>query len=102
MCSMSGYWTFTATSRPSCSRARCTCASEADASGLGSKLENTASSGFASSLSTTPRITSKARGGTRSWARCKVRTYSGGNTSERVPTTWHTFKRSPRRRVAVR
>jgi len=47
-------------------------------------------------------MTANGRGGTRSCARASVRTYSGGNTSERVPTTWQTLSRSPRSVVAVR
>ena len=38
-----GYWTFTATSRPSCSRARCTCPIDAAAIGFGSHAAKTRS-----------------------------------------------------------
>ena len=41
MCSMSGYWTLTATTRPSTSRARCTCASDAAATAVGENSLNT-------------------------------------------------------------
>ena len=55
-----GYWTLTATSRPSCSRARYTCPIEAAAIGSSSNSANTSFSGSSSSSSITLRMSLKA------------------------------------------
>ena len=86
MSSMSGYWTFTATGSPPCRRARCTWASEAEASGSSSNSAKTAERGLPSSLSTAARITSNGFGGTASWHCFRTWMKGGGNTSERVAT----------------
>ena len=96
MSSMSGYWTFTATSRPSCSLAACTWASEAAAMGCSSNSEKTASRGFPSSRSTTARTTSKGWKGTASWHCFSFSMNSGGNMSARVATAWHILIITPR------
>ena len=99
---MPAYCTFTATSRPSCVRARCTCASDADASGARSKLANASSGPVPSSLRTCADTSSYERGGTASCSRLRTATSSGGATSARLLRNWHDLIRSPRIRTASR
>ena len=69
---MPGYWTLTATARPSRVTARCTCPIEAAAIGRGSQRANARSGGTPSSSSTTAAASCGLIGGTLSWRRARV------------------------------
>ena len=86
--SIPGRRTLTATSRPSRSTAKCTCAIEALATGTGSKLANTASIGSPNARSTIARATGAGNGGTRSCSLASSSAMSGGSRSRRVDSTW--------------
>ena len=86
---MPGRSTLTATSRPSCSVAKCTCAIEALATGSASKLANTASIGRPNARSI--ELASPARPGTAARGPAASRSssaMSGGSRSRRVDSTW--------------
>ncbi len=67
-----GYWIFTATARPSCSTARCTCPMEAAAEASWSKLSNSSSGGSSHSERSTRSTFFQGIGGAevRSEASC--------------------------------
>src|SRR5690242_6804134 len=69
---MPGYWTLTATARPSSVTARCTWPIEAAAIGRGSQRANARSGGAPSSSSTTAAASCGLIGGTLSWRRARV------------------------------
>ncbi len=80
-----GYWTFTATRRPSGSTARWTCPIEAAAAASSSKSSNSSSTGSSHSSSSTPRTFFHGIGGaversvaSLSWYSSR---YSGGRNS---------------------
>ena len=76
-----GRCTFTTTARPSRSSARCTCPSEAEASGRWSSDRNAFEMRAPTSRSTTSSTTSKPNGSTSSWRRvsaCEVRSAGAG------------------------
>jgi hypothetical protein len=77
----------TATSRPSRSTAKCTCAIDALATGIASKLAKTASIGRPNATSTIARATGAGNGGTRSWSLASSSAMSGGSRSRRVDST---------------
>ena len=81
---MPGRNTFTATSVPSCRRARCTCATEAEAIGVRSKAAKWVVSGTPNARSTMVAASSPANGGTWSWSFASSRAISSGNRSGRV------------------
>jgi hypothetical protein len=96
-----GYWVLTATSRPSASRARCTCEIEAAARGVASNSEKTSATGRPSSLVTAPSMTEAARGGTRSCSEARLSTKGVGRRSGRVEANWPALIRVPPSAPAV-
>jgi hypothetical protein len=78
---MPGYWTLTATARPSWVIARCTCPMEAAAIGSGSQVANARSGGEPSSSVTTCAASSALIGGTLSCSRLSVRRAAGDRPS---------------------
>ena len=76
-----GYCTFTATARPSCVIARCTCPIDAAAMGSGSQRAKACSGGRPSSASTTCAASSALIGGTLSCSRLSVRRTLGDRPS---------------------
>src|SRR5688572_28953013 len=81
---MPGRWIFTATTRPSCNRARCTCASEAEPSGTVSKLANRDSTVSPSALSSCALISGQGVCVTWLCMRVSAVRYAGGTRSGRV------------------
>ena len=90
-----GYCTFTATTRPSANRARCTWPIEAAATGIGSHSANTTSGASPSSARTTDAARLGAMGGASacSWARAAWA--SGGRASPRNDSIWPSFMTAP-------
>ena len=90
--SMPGRSTFTATSRsrPFLSRtvAKCTCAMEALATGVRSKLVKISSSGLRKARSIVATATSPGNGGTWSCSSASSSATSSGSRSRRVDSTW--------------
>ncbi len=78
---MPGYWTLTATARPSCVIARCTCPIEAAAMGSGSQVAKACSGGTPSSSLTTCAASAGLIGGTLSWSRLRVLRAAGDRPS---------------------
>mmetsp|Transcript_59461 Transcript_59461/g.140704 ORF Transcript_59461/g.140704 Transcript_59461/m.140704 type:complete len:223 (+) Transcript_59461:730-1398(+) len=85
--SMPGRSTLTATSRPSLSVAKCTCAMLALATGSASKLANSCSSGRPNARSIISRDCSAGNGGTRSCSKASSSATSSGSRSRRVDST---------------
>ena len=79
---MSGRRTFTATSSPVTSRARWTCAMEAEATGSGSNRAKNCSRGPPSSDSAARSATPASSGGTSSCSRANSRTNSWPSRSD--------------------
>jgi len=77
-----------ATSVPSGSSAKCTCATDADATGVRSNLRKTSSTGLPYWASSTPSAWSDGKGGTRSWSRASSLAMSGASRSRRVDSIW--------------
>ncbi len=101
--STAGRSTFTATSRPSFSVARCTWAIEALATGTRSRLANISLSGRPRLRSISAKAASESNGGTRSCRRASSSAISSGNRSRRVESTWPNLtKIGPRRSSASR
>ena len=67
-----GYWTLTATSRPSRHTARCTCPIEAAAAGVSSNEVNWRRQRGPSSSASTRWTTAAGMGGAASWSRVSV------------------------------
>ena len=106
-CSTLGRSTFTATSRPLLSVAKCTCAMDALATGVLSKLANTSSnlrpSSFSRPPSTSARAARPSNGGTRSCSSASSSARSAGSRSRRVDSTWpNLMKMGPSRSSAWR
>ena len=68
----SGRWTLTATGRPSRSAARCTWASDAEANGVWSKLENALEMRAPISASTIRSTSANPNGSVSSWRRANA------------------------------
>ena len=83
-----GRSTLTATSRPSCSLARCTWAIDALATGSRSNVANTASIPLPSPFSISAIARSDGKGGTRSCSLASSSAMSSGTRSRRVDSTW--------------
>ena len=96
-----GYRTFTARSRPSQARARCTWPRLAAAIGEESKDSKRSCRGAPSSLSTRARTSANGCGSTRSCRRASSSVTSGGTTSTRRLATWPSLIRPPRWRLAA-
>ncbi len=75
-----GRWTLTATFVPSCSTARCTCPSDAAASGFGSNSAYSSSGGAPSSAMITSRTCSYGKGGTSFCSLSSSVRHSSGST----------------------
>ena len=90
-----GYWTFTATVRPSRRTARCTCAREAADAELASK-DSKCSSRSPSARPTILRMAAAGAAGTRSCNLDSSRTYGSGRRSGRADANWPIFKKPPR------
>ena len=88
MLSMPGRSTLTATSRPSCSTAKCTWAIEAEATGSTSNCANNLSGGAPSAASTQAAAWADGNGGTRSCSSASSLAISAGIRSRRVDSTW--------------
>jgi hypothetical protein len=88
---MPGRWTFTTTSAPDGSRAACTCATDAAASGRRSKWANTSSGGPPSSAASTRSTSGHGAGAAWSRSRPSSSTSSSGSRSGRVESTWPSF-----------
>src|SRR4051812_5683293 len=86
-----GLRTLTATSRPSVSTPRWTCAIEALATGSRSKLANSSVIGRPSEASISARASSAANGGTRSCSFASSSAMSSGTRSRRVDSTCPNF-----------
>ena len=86
-----GRSTLTTTSSPLLSLAACTCAMEAAASGVSSKLKNISASGRPNARSMAPTATSLSNGGTRSWSFASSSAISTGMRSRRVDSAWPNF-----------
>src|SRR5256885_6660202 len=96
-----GYWTLTATARPSLSVARWTWPIEAAAMGSGSKSANARASGRPRSSSTTPSTAPKETGSALSCRRASRRWNSGRTSSGTRPrstadSVWPIFIAAPR------
>ena len=96
--SKSGRNTLTATSRRtpwrSISAAKCTCATEALATGSRSNCTNRLSSGLPKARSMVAIATSAGKGGTRSCSLVSSAAMSGGSRSRRVESTWPNLTKS--------
>ncbi|EXF43349.1 hypothetical protein BAY1663_04219 [Pseudomonas sp. BAY1663] len=103
-----GRTTLTTTSSPLRSRAACTWATEAEASGLLSKRANSSSTGAPSCCSISAVARAESNGGTRSWSIASSSAMSGGSRSRRVESNWPNLMKigpspsSARRRRAPR
>ena len=84
--SIRGRCSLTTTSRPSSRVARCTCASDAAASGFALKVAYSFSGGAPSSDSTTSRASSAENGLTSLWSFASSCSQSGGSESARLET----------------
>ncbi len=80
-----GYWTLTATARPSCSAARCTCPIDAAAIGSGSNSSNTSLSFSPRSSSTTFAIALNDTGSALCWSVARISWNSGRISSGTSP-----------------
>src|SRR6266705_210836 len=78
----------TAASVPPWSTARCTCATEALATGWGSNRSNSSPTGLPKARSTSAAASSAGNGGTRSWSFASSSARSAGTRSRRVESTW--------------
>ena len=76
-----GYCTFTQTRAPSCSRARCTCPSDAAAIGWVSIVANTDSGSSPSSSRSTSRTTDQCIGGAWKCSALRIDANSAGTMS---------------------
>ena len=95
-----GYWTLTATSRPSCSRARYTCPIDAAATGSSSNSAKTSLIGSPSSSSITLRISLKETFGAASRSAASLcwnssRYSSGTRPTSRNDSTCPSFMAAP-------
>ena len=111
--SMPGRNTLTTTARPSGSSAACTCATDADASGVRSKLRYNSARGRPSASATIASDCSPGNGATRSCNCASASAMSAGSKSRRVESTCPNFtnngpsccnasrKRSPRGNFAT-
>src|SRR5712691_6047441 len=86
--SIPGRRIFTAASVPPRSTARCTCATEALATGWGSNRSNSSPTGLPKARSTSAAASSAGNGGTRSWSFASSSARSAGTRSRRVESTW--------------
>ncbi len=86
--SMPGRRIFTATSRPSGRTAKCTCATEALASGCAAKSANTSPTGLPKACSSTASACAEGKGGTWSCSFASSSARSTGSRSRRVDSTW--------------
>ena len=92
---MPGYWTFTATARPSLVIARCTWPIDAAAIGSGSHCAKTCSGGRPSSSVIIPAASSGLIGGTLSCRRLSVLRTAGLSPSSMKLAIWPSFISTP-------
>ncbi len=90
-----GYWTLTATTRPSAITARWTCPIDAAATGSGSQSRNSSSGGAPSSSHTTWSARLGAIGGTSCWSWASASRAAGGRPSATKPSIWPSFMAAP-------
>ncbi|MNV39382.1 hypothetical protein D3C71_1309590 [compost metagenome] len=100
---MPGRRIFSTTAVPSCSVARCACASEAAAMGVSSSHANTSVAGAPRSRSSCSRTCAYGSAGTAFCSSENSAIQSGGNRSTRVASTWPSLtKVGPRSSIARR